>query len=429
MWQFPNESDKAIYEEAISSPVREFGVRMTVRYSNGTERVVDMSKIVGSNLSFSFQATNANTFNLGSAAIDTVNISTALDAPLVSGAQAGVTQFFLEAGYGLTKDDIKYVPIGIYRMQSKACSKKEGCYKLSLQSFMAALDKNLPKVFSLSGTVAQILKLICTQVRIRSVANPDEVRYLYFSEKMTDDYLSKLPNSTVQFKITEDTGYSTYRDIVKDLAVVSCCFATFDTDGGLLFVPFKQQGSTGVARSFTKDALVSTSENMEKFNIKEVRCVLVKDDGETSEEVDYGYPTGEDYAEYYDISGLKLFNTIDPIERANGIALMIYNNISSERDYTPTPFDISAVCTDFRLRLGDWITTTDFYGDTYSGQLMKISYNIPGKCTYASYQAPSNNDANATKRSSYTDNQSKPSSGGGTTVVTVDQLGQFHFNT
>ena len=57
---------------------------------------------------------------------------------------------------------------------------------------------------------------------------------------------------------------------------------------------------------------------------------------------------------------------------------------------------------------------------------MKISYSVPGSCTYSSFTNPTNNDNNATYRSSYTPTGSSKG-GSGTTVV--DQTGQWHFNT
>ena len=117
MWNFPNEEDTAIYEAGMYSPISNLGIRLLVQYSTiDTPYVVTKDKIISNSLSVLSQATNTNAFGIGAAFIDTLDINVALDAPGVKGATKGVTQFTLEAGYGTTKDNIKYVPIGIYRM-------------------------------------------------------------------------------------------------------------------------------------------------------------------------------------------------------------------------------------------------------------------------------------------------------------------------
>ena len=110
MWNFPNEEDTAIYKAGMYSPTSIIGVRLLVHYSTrDTPYIVTKDKIISSNLSILSQATNTTAFGIGAAFIDTLDINVALDAPGIKGATKGVTQFTLEAGYGTTKDNIKYV--------------------------------------------------------------------------------------------------------------------------------------------------------------------------------------------------------------------------------------------------------------------------------------------------------------------------------
>ena len=433
MWNFPNEEDTAIYKAGMYSPTSIVGVRLLVHYSTrDTPYIVTKDKIISSNLSVLSQATNTNAFGIGAAFIDTLDINVALDAPGIKGATKGVTQFTLEAGYGTTKDNIKYVPIGVYRMQDRSCSRKNGYYTLKLQSFMAALDKNVPSNIKVSGTVKDILSYLCSKVYIRNVSDNTKDIKLYLSSKMTDSYIASLPNSNISFTINKDTGYTTYRDILKDIAVISCSFATFDNDGGLLLVPFQNHTyvtSEGIVDSIPQDQIISFAENIDNFNVEEIRCVLEDNDGN---KVDYGYPLDVDKDYNIDISSTRILKTLESKDVANQISTSIYERIGSDNGYSPRPFDIKTRNPDFRLRVGDWVEATDILKDDNGeyikskAQIMKISYSVPGSCTYSSFTNPTNNDNNATYRSSYTPTGSSKG-GSGTTVV--DQTGQWHFNT
>lgn len=431
MWNFQNEEDTAIYEAGMYSPISVLGVRLLVQYSTlDTPFVVTKDKIISNNLSLLSQATNSNSFNIGSAFIDTIDINVALDAPGVKGATKGVTQFTLEAGYGTTQDNIKYVPIGKYRMQDRACSRKSGYYTLKLQSFMAALDKNVSKSIAVSGTIKDILSYICNNVYIRNVADSEKDMKLYLSSKMTDSYIASLPNSNISFNINADTGYTTYRDILKDIATVTCSFATFDNEGGLMLVPFQNHTyitSEGIVASIPQSQIISFAENIDDFNVEEIRCVLEAEDGS---EIDYGYPVEVDKEYNVDISGTRILKTLESQDIANQISANIYERIGNENGYSPKPFDIKTRNPDFRLRVGDWIDATDILKDDRgeyiksTAQIMKISYSVPGQCTYSSFTNPTHNDSNATYRSSYT-----PTGTAGKGGTVVDQTGQWHFNT
>lgn len=430
MWNFPNEEDTAIYEAGMYSPISNLGIRLLVQYSTAPiPFTVQKDKIISSSLSVLSQATNTNAFGIGAAFIDTIDINVALDAPGINGAVKGVTQFTLEAGYGTTQDNIKYVPIGIYRMQDRSCSRKNGYYTLKLQSFMAALDKSVPSNIEVSGTVKDILSYLCSKVYIRNVGDSEKDIKLYLSSKMTDNYIASLPNSDISFSITSDTGYTTYRDILKDIAVISCSFATFDNEGGLLLVPFQNHTyvtSEGIVDSIPQDQIISFAENIDDFNVEEIRCVL-EDDGN---KVDYGYPLDVDKDYNIDISSTRILKTLESKDIANQISAHIYERIGNENGYSPKPFEIKTRNPDFRLRVGDWVDATDILKDDSgkyiksTAQIMKISYSVPGVCTYSSFTNPTNNDNNATYRSSYT--PTGTASKGGTVV---DQTGQWHFNT
>lgn len=421
MYNIARAADKAIYEEALLSPTPNLGIRLQVYYAKGSHYTVTKDKILSTGLNILEQATNSNSFNLGSCCIQTLSIETSLDAPGIKGATTNVTQFVLEAGYGTSSSNIVYVPLGYYRMQSKSCSKKNGRYQLKLQSFMAALDKNLPKVFDYgTGTVQMWLEWLCTKIKIRNVKGTESDQYLYLSDDMN---YSKLTNQDFSFQITNETGYSTYRDILKDLCVVSGAFATFDREGGLLLVPFRSKTTSDA--TITPDSIIDLSENLNPFLVDQIRCMSYKDvtdaEGKTTQEsIDYSYPADVSTDDYYDISGLNIFNAMADRTIANGIATRLYGFIG-EGNYDATPFDITVNTPDFRLDLGDWVDVEDTDNTIRSAQLMKIEYQIPGRAKYSSYQNPSNNDQSATMRSSYTSAAPSTPPGGGTTPTVVTE--------
>lgn len=424
MYKFASAADTAIYESGLKSPVSILGIRLLVKYASGSVFTVPKKKIITPGVNLLSQAVNSNSFNLGSCCIDTLSVSTTLDAPGVKGSKVNSTQFILEAGYGTSEDNIKYVPLGYYRMQEKSCSKKNGKYDLKLQSFMAALDRNLPKKFDYgSKTVKEWLEWLCTKIKVRNVAGSDQDEYMHLSEDI--DY-TILQNQDFSYAITSDTGYETYRDMLKDLAVVSGAFATFDRGGGLILKPFRS-GNTSDAIEARR--ILSLSEAMNTFSVEQIRCVTTEtsESGE-EQEVDYSQPADYSGSAYYDISGLKIFDTLADRTIMAGIAQRLYNVLGST-SYSPVPFETEVVTPDFRLDVGDWISVEDIDGTTKSAQIMKIEYSIPGRAKYSSYQNPSNTDQNATKRSSYT--SPKPSTGGGGgggTTVVVDQTAQWAFN-
>ena len=427
MWHFENSTDEEEYVNALNSTISTPDVRLLVYYSNRAKDapfINTRASILGSSLSNTEQSVDNTSFNLGTCYIDNVKIELDREKSIgISGARSQ-TIFCLEAGYGITEDNIKYVPINWYVMKSRASSLKNGKYSVELQSFMSRLDRDLPNAIKKNGQSATCLAWLhymCSNIIIQS--RPDKAHImLELSSKMKDSaYLKKLPSLHKVVTVNAETGHVTYRDVLRDIAQINCSFATFDREGKLLLVPFRESSDEHYTISY-KD-LISYTENLEKFTIDAVRYAAGDReyiyDGSGTDGLFKGERYDGDYIDISDNKAMSLYTNEDNLDTTFGISNIIsilsgiWHCICSVSDksedtseiigYQATPFELSLPRPDFRLDLGDWIDyTTNNTSTLASAQLMKINYSIPGTSKLCSYAAPDTTDTNASGKRSAT---------------------------
>ena len=486
-------ADKEKYERALYSSNRAFGIKVTILYADPSISYENYSNsLITTNFSFESSAGETGTFSLGSANIDTLTLNCEYTgdnrATGISGAKEDATLFKVECGYGPEArhwdntlqeyvEDIVYIPIGYFTLQSKSSQISANKYELKLQSLMTKFDKLLPPVFDIASEmtaeIAQyntggctpliILLWICKHIYKRNTPRDDWDIPMELSSVMDPDtpsgiqYLYNLANIDQVFNITEETGYLTYRDIIKDVAAVCGCFATMDRVGNLLLVPFTTAGphwslNNPSSVQGTIDIVSKYGEDIAEFRIDEIQCKAeLTDEQGNKSAVDFDYPIDEvEYRNYYDITGLKILSSLEDVYDMQQITQNLWNKISySDIDpqtgeviinYAPVPFNITTCAPDFRFDLGDWVHAQSQFNDLSgnplrcSAQLMSISWKCPGNCTYKSFNTPSDNDRNASKRQSEAQGD-YPTGGGGTPptppeppVVIVDDTGQWKFN-
>jgi hypothetical protein len=525
LYNFPNTTSgneqKELYEKSLYSNFRFNDANIQISlYSQGsqpnTHRIrtanLDCRDIVGSNFVYEASATPNNTFGLGAANVDTLTcdilysssrsaILDDIDSEVSSGGGTeSNAEFYVELGYGHESpypDEDTYmsgktalVPLGTFIMQDKSCKVGENKYTLKLQSLMSRFDRDLPAVFDTSNS-AQMTDIL----ERRGISEPDPLAILEWCCKFTPrtgywdsneeyhtavrmklsskmdtetsegyDYTRYIPNLTdYSFRITNETGYLTYRDIIKDIATICCCFATTDEFGDLLLVPFAptiyddvlyEQGirlndgsAYTVSTEPTTDICSKYTENMGIFKIKQVKCIASVEDETTHElvEVDYSKPTEfKGDPNYYDITGTKLLKGIIDTDNlplvVENIANVLAYTYQSQANYRPIPFDIETASGDFRLRLGDWVSCISNFADrlgkkfSCKAQIMRMTLRLNGKARYQSFVLPSDNDRNASKRQSEAQGD-YPNTEGGVTpppppeppVVIMDDMGQWLF--
>lgn len=454
MYNSLSPEDNIKFESLMRDTVSVVGVRLSIYFSNrplSSPFVKTRRDIISSNLTINRQATDSTSFNLGSCFVDTITIDVDINSGIGITGASELTNFFVEAGYGASEDDVIYVPLGWYKMRDRSCSEKNGKYTLTLQSFMSILDKDLPNTIKKAGretTCYDWLGLLCSNVyaQWRSDGNHQHVE---LSPKMRDaKYLVNFPNMTLNMRVDEVTAHVTWRDVLRDIAQLNCAFATFDYNGKLILVPFSQNFETGDYVLNYGD-LTQYEENLNQFKIDGVRyCYKTREYIYTSG----GIYKGENFTgKYLDISDNKAMQAYkDGVEEDDThgddeiikILANIFNCLASEggreegtlidRGYTATPFGLTTPRPDFRLELGDWIT---YYASKRTttpskAQLMKINYTIPGTCKLNSYQSPDTSDTNASGRSAAAPSDKGLGGGGGDGKVSyINQPGQYHFNT
>lgn len=524
MYIFPNDTasqaKQTKYLNALYSSNRCFGANVTLQYVKGPKYVNEINTIIGGGITYNASSTGTNAFNLGGANIDTATVELEYNgdnrANGIDGAREDVTFVELECGYGPAADDIVYIPLNVFTIQGKSTRIGENKYTLKLQSLMAKLDKNLPAVFSIVDEMQDeivqyntggptpfiILLWICKNVFLRGGLNSPTMIPIELSDKLYDStFTAKLANWDKLFFINNNSGYTTYRDILKDVAAICGGFATFVYEGDwefydassgyegqvarvpsrLAIIPFVNyesepyylnNGTTSYTSPSpgewdTSDIVSVFNEDLKAFKIQEVRyrAVQTTSEGDETTETEIIYDTPNiplDYDYFYDISNLKILDTlyVDP-ELTDEQKLAIYTSVSSEiynnigfvlldnngeptdvPNYQPIPYDITTTAPDFRFQLGDWVQTVSRLrkrsGAGYLssvGQIMRIGWTSQKTCSYKSFNSPSANDRNASKRSSYADDGT-PSGEGGTVppgpepeppVIILDSEGQWLF--
>lgn len=495
----------------LYTPVRYCDINMQVRVAKpgstaGTHTweygYIDCRDVVGNNFSYEAAATPNNTFGLGAANIDTVTADILYSSPrsailddidVESGedGDCGNAEIYIEIGYGykspynqdgtFTNTTTK-VPLGTFVLQDKTCKVGEDKYTLKLQSLMTKFDKDLPAGFSptsntvMSGILQDrqiekpdclaLLEMCCQYCKRigywDSLGTWHSAEYMQLSSKMDittaagEAYVASIPNLTgIYFDIPTDSGYLTFRDIIKDVATICGCFATMDAAGGLLLIPFApmeqmclrlNDGTTETTAQPSFDICTKYQENLGIFKIREIRCRAEQEDTETGEmiEVNYDAPVqSQDYPDFYDITGTKLLKYFDDKAEIQPAVMQIYNNLayklSSVPNYQPVPFDIETAAADFRLQLGDWVCARSNFKDRLGNnffciaQIMRVSFKLAGKARYQSFTLPTDNDRNASKRQSGAEGDFPTDEGGEAPpppeppVIIFDNYGQWLF--
>lgn len=524
MYNFPNTTagneQKELYEQSLYSNFRFNDANIQISlYSQGsqpnTHRIrtanLDCRDIVGSNFVYEASATPNNTFGLGAANVDTLTcdilyssdrsaILDDIDSEVSSGGGTeSNAEFYVELGYGHESpypDEDTYmsgktalVPLGTFIMQDKSCKVGEDKYTLKLQSLISRFDRDLPAVFDTSNSTQMteilqrrnlsepdllaILEWCCKFIPRTGYWDSNEEYHtavrMQLSAKMDTEtpegysYTNFIPNlKDYGFRVTNEMGYLTYRDIIKDIATLCCSFATTDEFGDLLLVPFVPPDYTGMTYEHgirlndgadyiitsepSTDICSKYSENLGVFKIKQIKCIASIEDETTHElvEVDYSKPTEfKGDPNYYDITGTKLLKGIIDTDNIPYVVEFIAHAIAytyqSQAHYRPIPFDIETASGDFRLRLGDWVSCMSNFADrlgvkfSCKAQIMRMTLRLNGKARYQSFVLPSDNDRNASKRQSEAQGDYPTTEGGEAPpppeppVVIFDNCGQWLF--
>lgn len=484
------------YENSIYKVTRNIDLRLDfIGYVEGVQTVFtnDKSKLLKVGFNYRSSCVPGTTFALGAANIDTLSIDLEyLDNLYAEGVATIGNNATLVYPYITVKTETAYdreICLGTFMLQNSICKVGSGKYTLKLQSLMALFDKNLPPVFNIAAEMTSriselgldgptpliILEWCCKNVaKYYYTDTNDEKQYEYMSlgsEMYDSSYLISLQNLDYVYNISQEQGYLTYRDIIKDIASICCSFATMTPLGELILIPFCTGGTSYSAGLYTFNDVDNQGEYIhghdltntvfnyvDTFRIEAIRYASSALDDETLVETAYDYPPVASVADRdpslraLDLAGLRILDTVEDKSQIFTMMENIYKSIGYEYYSGPVigvtsvqdvaPYEITTVVPNFRVQCGDWCGAYNYLKDPIThehriafGQVMSINWSYPGQCTYKSFTLPTYNDKNATFRQSETD---RGQSGGSGTppepppppeppVVILDDFGQWKF--
>lgn len=233
-----NVSEK--YIQAAHSTSRETELRGRIVLTNGSIVPFTSKDLLQGSTSYSNRCLSENTFTLGACYIGEfkTTIKTAIDRYALHGGTI-VVEFLLKVDSG----EWESVPIGTFTITS---AKRVGQY-VEIDSFdnMQGLERSV--AVGTSGTPADLLTWICQECKVNS--------------GMTEDMWAALVNVEQVFAFS-DGDYSTYRDILSDIATMVGGFATVDQWGGIIIKPF------GITPVDTVDDRIRTESKFEDYYCK-----------------------------------------------------------------------------------------------------------------------------------------------------------------
>ena len=209
-----NVSDK--YIEAIHSTSRETDLRCQIVLNDGGVMNVTSRDLLPGSTHYSNKCLNNNTYNLGSCYIGEfkTTIKTSVDRYKLRGGIITV-EFLMKVDEG----EWEVVSVGRFTIES---AQRVGKYvEIDAYDNMSLLETNISA--GTSGLPSELLTWICQQCKV--------------DNGMTSDMWDTLVNTTYVYAFSE-SDYSTYRDLLSDIATLTGGFATIDSYGALVIKPF-----------------------------------------------------------------------------------------------------------------------------------------------------------------------------------------------
>ena len=239
------------------------------------------------------------------------------------------------------------IPLGVYIIAEAV--RTRSIIKITAYDKMQLLDADFISTET-AGTVYEVLTYIAQITGIELAQTEEEIEALVNGDR----YLT----------VTEGMDYTTYRDIVSDIATLLCCFATMTRDGKLKFVPFAIDTTEIISagqRNSTNIAEIVVNYDSIKLEGKKATYTVVK--------------TGQEI-------GTKLFNigycpVISQNHQRDYIIASLQHIIDNLAllNYTPTSCNIVG---NPALDLGDMIEITTGANSAVYAPLMSFSWKYHG---------------------------------------------------
>ena len=217
MYNVSNAYKAAVYNTPIYSKLAG-----TITLTNGsTVNIYDnatQSNVVKNSVTVKNQCVSKNKLEYGCAYVGELDISlyNDIDQNALYGGVITLS-WYLKTGTNTYEE----IPLGVYIISEAV--RTRSIVKITAYDYMQKLDLPFESTTT-SGSVYEILTYIETITGLELA--------------QTEEEIEALTNGGRYVTIDESMEYTTYRDIISDIATMLCCFATMSRDGKLLFVPY-----------------------------------------------------------------------------------------------------------------------------------------------------------------------------------------------
>ena len=217
MYNVSNAYKAAVYNTPIYSKLAG-----TITLTNGeTVNIVDnaaSSNVVKGSVTIKNQCVAKTKLEYGCAYVGELDIALYNDIDANTLYNGVITlSWYLKTGANTYEE----IPLGVYIIAEAVRTRQ--IVKITAYDKMQLLDLPFESTTT-SGSVYEILTYISTITGI--------------TLDQTQEEIEALTNGARYVTIDESMEYSTYRDIISDIATMLCCFATMSRAGALRFVPF-----------------------------------------------------------------------------------------------------------------------------------------------------------------------------------------------
>ena len=217
MYNVSNAYKTAVYNTPIYSKLAG-----TITLTNGsTVSIYDnatQSNVVKGSVTVKNQCVSKNKLEYGCAYVGELDISlyNDIDQNALYGGVITLS-WYLKTGTNTYEE----IPLGVYIISEAV--RTRSIVKITAYDYMQKLDLPFESTTT-SGSVYEILTYIETITGLELA--------------QTEEEIEALTNGGRYVTIDESMEYTTYRDIISDIATMLCCFATMSRDGKLKFVPY-----------------------------------------------------------------------------------------------------------------------------------------------------------------------------------------------
>ena len=304
------------YKKAIEKLSRETMINGLLTLPDGTEINIQDKDIMAGTLNIDNACVNSSDFELGAVYVGQLkaSINTEINRYKMYGATITLSYFIkLEDG---TYEEI---PLGTYTVDDAV---RSGRY-ISLTSYDNMINFDKDFVITTNGTAYDLLKFACDYCGVEMAQTPEEI--LAMSPIYTD-------GTAVIFRIKDENSFSTFRDLISEVAMSLGGFATIDRAGKL------------VIKRFSNEKITINEKHRKKTSISDY---IIKYSAVQTTINDKTYKTGTENYKTLKVESDLWDTGTDEVKQF--IVDNIYNAIK-DIEYTPTDIEYDG---DPALDLGD----------------------------------------------------------------------------